>query len=158
MNLLGLNFVLAFVWAALNGDFSLFTLTSGFILGYLALWLAKPLLDPDTWYFARFFKVIWLVLYFLYELVVSSLRVAWQVISPRQNFTPRIIQVPLDVQSDFEILCLTNLISLTPGTLSLEVSEDRKALYIHAMFADDPQEEVQAIKDGLERVVKEAFR
>ena len=157
MNLLGLNFVLAFVWAALNGDFSLFTLTSGFILGYLALWLAKPLLAPDTRYFVRFFKVIWLVIYFLYELVVSSIRVAWQVISPRQNFTPQIIQVPLDVQSDFEILCLTNLISLTPGTLSLEVSEDRRTLYVHAMFADNPQEEVQAIKDGLEHVVREAF-
>ncbi|NRA99781.1 MAG: Na+/H+ antiporter subunit E [Rhodobacteraceae bacterium] len=158
MNLLGLNFVLAFVWAALNGDFKLFTLTSGFILGYGALWLAKPLLDPDTRYFIRFFKVIWLIIYFLYELVVSSIRVAWQVISPRQRYEPRIIEVPLDVHSDFEILCLTNLISLTPGTLSLDVSEDRETLYVHAMFAEDPEGEVEAIKTGLEKVVKEAFR
>lgn len=158
MNLLGLNFILAFVWAALSGDFKLFTLFSGFVLGYGALWMAKPLLDPDSRYFERFFRIVWLVIYFLYELLVSSIRVAWQVISPRQRFSPQIIEVPLDVREDVEILCLTNLISLTPGTLSLDVSEDRKTLYVHAMFADDPQGEVTAIKNGLEKVVKEAFR
>ena len=53
---------------------------------------------------------------------------------------PAIIIMPLDVKTDAGILLVANLISLTPGTLSLDVSEDRKNLKIHAMFADDPEE------------------
>jgi multicomponent Na+:H+ antiporter subunit E len=61
------------------------------------------------------------------------------------------------VQSDFEILLVTNLISLTPGTLSLDVTPDRKTLIVHAMFADDPEGLVRELKDGMERMVKEVF-
>jgi multicomponent Na+:H+ antiporter subunit E len=65
--------------------------------------------------------------------------------------------MPLDVQSDLEILLVTNLISLTPGTLSLDVTPDRKTLIVHAMFADDPEALVKELKNGMERMVKEVF-
>ena len=94
---------------------------------------------------------------FLYELIVSSVRVAWDVLTPTQLSNPAIIEVPLDVKSDFEILLVTNLISLTPGTLSLDVTPDRKTLIVHAMFADDPDALVREMKDGMERMVMEAF-
>jgi len=64
--------------------------------------------------------------------------------------------MPLDVKSDAGIFLVTNLISLTPGTLSLDVSEDRKTLYVHAMFADDPEEVCRKLKSGMERWVREA--
>ena len=64
--------------------------------------------------------------------------------------------MPLDVKSDAGILLVTNLISLTPGTLSIDVSEDRKTLRIHAMFAEDPDEVVQQLKSGMEKWVIDA--
>ncbi|MEM9787739.1 MAG: Na+/H+ antiporter subunit E, partial [Pseudomonadota bacterium] len=68
-----------------------------------------------------------------------------------------ILEMPLDVKSDIEILLVTNLISLTPGTLSLDVTPDRKTLIVHAMFADDPDEVIASLKSGMERLVKEVF-
>ena len=65
--------------------------------------------------------------------------------------------MPLDVTSDLEILLVTNLISLTPGTLSLDVTPDRKTLIVHAMFADDPDALIAELKDGMERMVREVF-
>jgi len=67
------------------------------------------------------------------------------------------VAVPLSVKSDLEIMVLTNLISLTPGTLSVDVSHCRSTLYIHAMDVDDPEDLRRDIKDGFERRVKEAL-
>jgi multicomponent Na+:H+ antiporter subunit E len=157
MNLFAVNIVLAVVWAALMASFSLPSLLVGYVLGFGALWLAQPLFDQQQSYFRRVWRVLRLTGFFLYELVVSSLKVAWDVVTPRHRSNPAIIEMPLDVQSDFEILLVTNLISLTPGTLSLDVTPDRKTLIVHAMFADDPEGLVRELKDGMERMVKEVF-
>jgi multicomponent Na+:H+ antiporter subunit E len=152
-----INTLLAVIWAALMSDFSIGGLATGFLLGYAALWVAQPLFGGATLYHRRVFRVIRLFLFFLYELVVSSLRVAWDVLTPRHLSNPAIIEMPLDVKSDLEILLVTNLISLTPGTLSLDVTPDRSTLIVHAMFADDPEALVRELKDGMERKVKECF-
>jgi multicomponent Na+:H+ antiporter subunit E len=157
MNLFAVNIVLAVVWAALMASFTLPSLLVGYVLGFGALWLAQPLFDQPQSYFRRVWRVLRLTGFFLYELVVSSLKVAWDVITPQHKSNPAIIEMPLDVQSDLEILLVTNLISLTPGTLSLDVTPDRKTLIVHAMFADDPEGLVRELKDGMERMVKEVF-
>jgi multicomponent Na+:H+ antiporter subunit E len=157
MNIFALNILLAFVWAALWSDFTLFQLVVGFHVGFAALWLAQPLFNTPSPYFRRIYRVARLILFFVYELIVSSLRVAWDVITPTDLSNPRILEMPLDVKSDLEILLVTNLISLTPGTLSLDVTPDRKTLFVHAMFADDPDALVAELKDGMERMVKECF-
>lgn len=156
MNLFGINIILSVVWAALWADFTLLSLTLGFALGYSALWLAQPLYG-NSLYFRRVWRVLKLTVFFLYELVVSSVRVAWDVLTPTHKSNPAFIEMPLDVKSDIEILLVTNLISLTPGTLSLDVSPDRKTLLVHAMFADDPEAIVAELKDGMERKVREIF-
>ncbi len=157
MNAFVYNLVLAFCWAAVTGDFSPGSLFLGAALGFVALWIAQPLIGVEQFYFLRVWRVTRLALFFLWELLLSSVKVAWDVIRPRPRNNPKIITVPLDVQSDLEILLLTNLISLTPGTLSVDVTEDRKTLIVHAMFADDPQAEVSNLKSGMERMVLEAF-
>lgn len=157
MNLFAINVLLAVVWASLMANFSLASLATGFLLGYLALWIAQPLFGGPSLYHRRVFRVIRLVLFFIYELIVSSIRVAWDVITPAHRSNPAIIEMPLDVKSDIEILLVTNLISLTPGTLSLDVSPDRSTLIVHAMFADDPEALIHELKDGMERRVKEVF-
>ena len=95
-----------------------------------------------------------LLLFFLWELVLSSIRVAWDVLSPNPRFRPGIVGVPLDLESDAGIALLACLITLTPGTLSLDVSEDRRTLYVHAMRIDDAEAFRREIKDGFERRVR----
>ena len=71
---------------------------------------------------------------------------------------PGVIGIPLDAETDLEITMLANVISLTPGTLSLDVSEDRKTLYIHAMYVENPDDLRTEIKDGLEKRLLELLR
>ena len=71
---------------------------------------------------------------------------------------PAILAIPLDVKTDLEITAFANLITLTPGTLSLEVSEDRKTLYIHAMYVDDINLFKERLKKGLERRLLQVLR
>ncbi|PWR04353.1 sodium:proton antiporter [Meridianimarinicoccus roseus] len=157
MNLFAVNLLLAIVWVVLTDALTLSGLLSGFVLGYAALWIAQPLFGEAGLYFVRVLRVIQLVLYFAYDLTMSSFKVAAAVLRPGTVTTSGIIEMPLDVESDLEILLVANLISLTPGTLSLDVSEDRKTLYIHAMFAEDPAAEAQGLKDGMEHMVRRVF-
>ena len=156
MNLFSVNILLAAGWGALTGSLTRFSLTSGFILGFGILWVLQPLVGGTSGYFLKVFYWLKLIVLFHYELIVSSIEVVWDVVTPKHRARPGIIEMPLDVQSDFGILLVTNLISLTPGTLSLDVSEDRKTLTIHAMFADDPDELCHQLKSGMERWVRDA--
>ena len=79
-------------------------------------------------------------------------------LTPQDLSKPALIEMPLDVERDIEILLVTNLISLTPGTLSLDVTPDRKTLIVHAMFAEDPEALVHELKDGMERRVMRVFQ
>ena len=106
----------------------------------------------------RAYYVLRLVLLFLYELVWSSFQVAWDVITFRHHARPGILALPLDVKTDWEITVFSNLVCMTPGTLSLDVSADRKTLYIHVMFVHDVEHVKQRMKDTLERRVVEAMR
>jgi multicomponent Na+:H+ antiporter subunit E len=105
----------------------------------------------------RLWRLVALGVYFLFELVASSLKVAWDVITPRHLAKPGILAVPLDVRSDATVTVLANLVSLTPGSLSLDVSEDRGTLFVHCMFIDDVEGVRAEIKEKMERRVKEAL-
>lgn len=156
MNIFAVNIALAFTWAALTGSFTLAGLVVGYTLGYLALWMSQPLFTEHSPYFLRTWRAIRLALIFVYELFVSSLQVVWDVLTPQHKSRPRVVEVPLEIESDFGILLVTNLISLTPGTLSLDVTPDRRRLIVHAMFADDPEAVVVTLK-RFERLVLEVL-
>lgn len=151
------NVFLAAVWALALGDFSAANLAVGFVLGYLILWLARGVL-PSGSYCARVPRLIEFVLYFLWELLLANLRVAYDVLTPTHHMRPGIIALPLDAKTDGEITLLANVISLTPGTLALDVSPDRKFLYVHSMYIRDHHEEKRRIKAGLERRILELLR
>ena len=157
MRVLGINLLLSSIWAALQGDIDLANLATGFAFGYVILWFARPALS-DTGYFGKTRAVVGFVLFFVKELVVSSLRVAWEVLTPTSYRRPGVVAVPLDLDSDIEITLLANVVTLTPGTLSLDVSADRRTLYVHGMFIDDPEQFRREIKDGFERRILELVR
>ena len=157
MSLLILNLLFAGLFMILLGSGSIGVFLSGFGLGYAALWLSKPLYR-DTRYFKKLPKTINLVVYFLKELVISNLRVLWDVVTPGHINRPGIIGVPLTAQTDLEIFIVASLISLTPGTLSVDLSEDRKTLFVHVMFLEDVESAKEEIKNGLERRILEVMR
>ncbi len=153
-----LNLMLATVWAAVTGSFTGANLLAGFLIGYAVLMVVQRLVGT-----ARYFNRIWLILelavFFVREIVVASVRIAVDVVTPAHRMQPGVIALPLDVTSNGEITLLANLISLTPGTLSLDVSEDRSTLYIHLMYIQDRDVdgERDRIKRRLERRVQRAF-
>lgn len=151
------NIALAFLWAVLHGAVEDTNLIIGFIVGYIILGTIR-LNNQSTSYFAKVSQVVRFVLVFLKELLVSSIRVAYDVVTPTDHAKPGVIAVPIDAETDAEIALLANVITLTPGTLSLDVSEDRKTLYIHAMFIDDPDALRREIKEGLEKRLLELMR
>ncbi len=152
-----INLLLTFAWGAVTGSFSAINLLFGFLLGGFALFLIREQVGTSR-YFSRGGKVINLAAIFVYELVLSAVRVARIVISPRIDLEPGIIAYPLTVDRDFEITMLANLITLTPGTLSVDVSEDRKTLFVHCIDVPSPEETITVIRDSFERRILEAFR
>ena len=156
MNLFQLNLLLAVGWCALFGTFDLGLLLQGFLLAFAVLSMSSPLYGR-TAYFRRVLLMTRLGAYFLYELAASSVQVAWDVLTPTPRSRPAIVAVPLDLVDPAQITVLAILISLTPGSLSLDVSPDRKTLYVHQMFVNDPDEARRRIKAGFERLVREGM-
>lgn len=145
---------LAVVWCALTGKFGPYDLAFGFVLGWLAMRIGgvrKPALTGFA--LRRIPAALSLFFFFLWELVLANIRVAAAVLGPSSRVRPGIVALPLDLTSDVGITILANMITLTPGTLSLDVSEDRKTLYVHCLTLDDPDETVRSIKEGFERRV-----
>ena len=131
------NLLLALAWAALQGDFSLQTLLTGQVLGYfILLALVRGGVLRTSPYVGRVHRVVGLVAYFLWELVKANLRLALDVATPHYHMTPGIIALPLDATEDSQILLLSMLINTTPGSVALDVSPDRKILYVHVMYMD----------------------
>ena len=96
--------------------------------------------------------------FYIVEVVRANLRVAFDVITPTDYAKPGIVAVPLDARTDVEITLLSNLITMTPGSLSIDVADDRSVIYVHAMYVDDPDELRRQIKEDLERRVLELLR
>jgi len=150
---------LSLVWMALTGTFTFANLVVGFAVSSLTLWLIGSRGEIALIvYITRFFRFVGLFFFFLKELLVANLRVAYEVLTPGYQMRAAIIAIPLDAKSDLEITVLANLITLTPGTLSLDVSADRKTLYIHAMHVHDVEKFRKEIKTRLERRVMEVFK
>jgi len=145
-----LNLLLTFVWVALTGTFVFVNFFYGFVLGYFILWTLNRNTDEGG-YFKRLPKVINFLLFFLYELLLANLEVAWDMITPRFYMKPGIVKFPLTARTDLEITLLSSLISLTPGTMILDVSDDKKVLYIHVMYVKDREKFVKRIREGFER-------
>lgn len=157
MNPLMMIIGLALVWAAITGSFDMPNLLLGAAIGGLtALLLRNRFARPLA--LRRIRRMLSLLLLFVWELMVSAIKVARVVMRPDlKTLRPAIVAFPLTVTSDAEITLLANLITLTPGTLSLDVSEDRRVLYIHVLDLADEQQLIAEIAQGFERKVQEVF-
>jgi multicomponent Na+:H+ antiporter subunit E len=139
-----------------------FTLPLVFLAVYLGffllIWLASFFFDRR--YFHKVPRLFSFIAYIIKELFQSNFRVAYDVLTRRHMMNPAIIAMPLDANTDREIVTLAALITFTPGTLALEISPDRKFLYVHEMYVPDNDVEAvkQKLKDGFERRLLELTR
>jgi multicomponent Na+:H+ antiporter subunit E len=149
--------LLALAWVALTGDLSPGSLLFALVLGGLATAVAWPLGPYPLFRRVRPLKILTLLLYFAAQVVIANLKVAAAVLGPRSLLHPAVVAIPLDIEGDDQITLLANLITLTPGTLSLDVSDDRRTLFVHAMSASSPEDLRREIKEGFERRIREAL-
>lgn len=159
MNVIFLVVVLSLIWAAVTGTFTMMSLLLGAAIGVVAALLIRDQVDRPH-IARRLWRIIGLALLFIYELIISAWRVAVLVASPnmKARVRPAIIAYPLSVETDREITLLAMMITLTPGTLSIDVAEDRSVLYIHALEMTDREETIRSIKQGFERRIMEVFQ
>ena len=159
MSIAFLATILALFWAIATGNFTLPNLVFGAIVGGLGLLLVRDRVESPR-LFNKVRRLLALILLFVYELFLSAIRVAVLVLKPgmRKDLKPAIIAFPLTVKSNAEITLLANLITLTPGTLSVDVSEDGKVLYVHALNCSDKEGLIRDIARGFETKVAEAFK
>lgn len=158
-----LNIFLAFAWVGLTEEVTVANFGIGFILSYLVLRFSRRsqgYLAGYLSYLTKIRQIIGFLLFFLKELIIANFRVTYEVLAPTSMQTMRsgIVAIPLDIQSHDEITLMANFITLTPGTLSLEVSEDHKILYVHAMHIDDLDSFKKELKERLEARVAEVWR
>lgn len=149
--------MLTLIWVMLTGELVVVNFAFGFILSYMILWIVGEE-DDSKRYFTRVPAIISFIFFFIYEMLKANLHVAYDVITPRFFMKPGIVKYPLDARTNLEITFFTNLISLTPGTLILDVSDDKKVVYIHVMYLEDKDAFIQQIKGGLEKRLLDILR
>lgn len=161
-------FLLTLVWIALWGTFDSRTILTGLLYSGVSTAIVRQLYQKRRphqkrqrgirWWVVRLGRITHLGLVFLWELVRSTLQVTVEILRPRLRIKPAILAVPLDAKSDVQITVFANLVSLTPGTLSIEVSPDRRVLFVHALTIDDDGTEiVRSTKERLESRVMRAL-
>lgn len=159
MNNFLINIIVSLVWGGLTGEFTLGNLIIGFILGYIILLMGIPI-SGNSDYAVNFWRAVGLALYFIIELVSSSIRVSKEILRPNLKLSAGVIGIPLETaETDVEITLLSNIITVTPGTLSLDVSEDRSTLYVHSMYLTSDKEMLRSqIKNGYEKQILQLIK
>ncbi len=153
------NLFLAFIWLTLTMKFTFTNFIFGFIAGFIVLWFVNRRKNHEYRYALFIPRLLSFILLFLKELVTGSLRIGYDIITRKDYMNPGIIAVPLDAKTDLEITLLANVITLTPGTTSLTLSNDRSVLYVYSVYLEkDARKSIDEIKNGLEKRLLEVMR
>jgi multicomponent Na+:H+ antiporter subunit E len=145
------NLLLALAWVGLNGRFTLDSLLVGAVVGRIVLVvLARGGVLPRS-EVRRLERALSLLGYLLWQIVLANIRLTRDVLSVPHRIRPGIIQLPLAVTADGEILLLAAMINITPGSVALDVSSDRKSMYVHIMDIGTVEDAKRDLKEGFER-------
>lgn len=152
-----LTLVLTLAWALLEGTLSPGMLVFGLILGVLIPWITAPWWPDAPRRFRPGLMAIYIVVV-LWDIIVANLQVAWIVLSkPNAKLRPAWVIVPLDLHQPEAITLLAGTVTLTPGTVSADLSDSGRSLLVHALHTDDPDAIRDDIKHRYERRLKEIF-
>src|SRR5699024_9467904 len=145
------------IWMFLSESYSFISFTWGYIVGAILLLILNRFFE-GPFYLKRFYKIIVLCLIFIRELILSNLDIVKLVYQRKPDFEPGIFAMPLEVKSNWEITLLANLITLTPGTLSIALTDDNSHIFIHAIHIDDKEQSIYEIKNTFEKAIMEVTR
>ena len=149
-----LNIGLAFIWMLLQNEYTFLDFFIGYLVGVALLYVLRRFLHFD-FYFRRVIALFKLLFLFLYKLILSNIDMIKIVLSPKMNIEPGIIAIPTKLRTDWEVTLLANLISLTPGTLTMNFSENGRTLYVHSIHVPDKDAAIDEIRQSFERAIME---
>ncbi|MCM3033975.1 MULTISPECIES: Na+/H+ antiporter subunit E [unclassified Niallia] len=152
-----LNVLLGFMWMVMTVSFEPVAFFKGYLFGLLILYIFRNFFS-SRFYLFRILAVLNLTYIFIRELISSNIAVVKTVLKPKLDMKPGIFAYPTILEKNWEITILANLITLTPGTLVIEVSPDNKILYVHALDINDAQESIDSIKNTFEKAILEVGR
>ncbi len=139
MNLFLFNLLLAIVWLFLTGVLSPLNLAAGFLIGFGALRILRPVFgNASVSYFSASIRLVRFILYFIPTLMLANLQIARAVLSPKNRMSPNFVECDLTGLSKTQAVIIANLVTLTPGTLSAELTRNGRRLLVHAIFAKHP--------------------
>ena len=151
------NIAIALIWAFLHTSYTFQDFFIGFVIGAILLYIFQRRFGQD-FYLRKIPKVLKLSFIFLKEIVVANFQVFFLVLKPKLNLRPGIIQLPIDLRSPLKIVLLANMITLTPGTLTMEISPDNKVLYIHVLDIEDEEAIKNDTRTKFENNIKECSK
>ena len=152
-----LNFLLAFIWMFLSSNYTATGFTVGYLLGIIVIVIMRRFFKTRL-YLSRVWAIVKLIVLFMKELILANVQVLQLVLSPKLNVKPAFFAMETKLTEDWEIVLLSSLITLTPGTVVVHVSDDSKTLYIHAIDMDDVDEARDAIRNSFEKAILEVSR
>ena len=152
-----LTLLLTVVWILLQNQLSAGMLVFGIILGVLIPW-GTSIWWPDTPKGFRAGRMVFYSLIVIWDIIIANIQVAWIVLTvPNAKLKPAWIVVPLELRQPEAITLLAGTITLTPGTVSADLSDDGHELLVHVLHTDDPDAVRDEIKTRYERRLKEIF-
>ena len=148
--------VLLVVWLMLNYSYSPGQLLLGVVFGILIPLFTRRFF-PEPVHLRRPGTIARLLATVLWDIIVATFAVAHLAIGPTKKLRPRFLRIRVDLEDDFALTALASTISLTPGTVSAEISPDRSHLLVHALDVADEAALARVIKERYEAPIKEIF-
>jgi multicomponent Na+:H+ antiporter subunit E len=160
MSYLALNLLLALVWMFLSGTFSVGGLLVGYSIGFLSLAILQPVVGSRG-YVQGIFGVMRLVVIYLIELFIAAMQLARDILRPNPPIQGGFLHYDASHLSPAKTVLLSNMLSLTPGTLTVDIDDDGDILYIHTVYAHDIEKTRRGVDlfadliEGVTRVSKQ---
>lgn len=152
-----INLAIAFLWMFLHDTWSTLSFFSGYMIGLIVLFALRKFFQR-SFYFIKIIAIVKLFLVFIQELISSSILVIRQVTAPRLKIKPGVFTLETKLEGEWEVTLLALLLSLTPGSIVLQVAEDGKSYQVHAMDIPESRDVVIKAKDKFEKAIMEVTR
>jgi multicomponent Na+:H+ antiporter subunit E len=150
------NFLLALIWVIATGVATAENFIFGFLIGFGILWVTTTKKSKRK-YFTLLPKLTYFVLFLIWKIILSNITTVKESLYSKSKLEPAIVRVPLTLKDDFHISTFANLVSLTPGTMVMDISDDKKVMYVHVMHLEDRDKFIQEVKKDFENKLIELF-
>lgn len=152
-----INLLIAITWMLLKEDWDVVSFGAGYFIGFVIIASMRRFF-PVPFYGRKMIAVIKLLLLFIIELFKSSVVVLTEIVRPQLKIKPGIFRTETILDTDFEMTLLVTLLTLTPGSVIMEIDPKAKVMFIHAMDADDFHNNIQKTKSKFEKAIIEVMR